>query len=106
MDNDNLEQVSLRCAGPDDRGLWLKEGEGYDLLFWRGRPLDLALPAQMVFVVAECWTSPRAETILGADKPATMETGLSLRVPLSVMPGDRILVDTATKSYHGRYDGA
>jgi len=66
---------------------------------WEGEPIDIKIPYKMVFTVAESENYIRGDTVSGATKPVTTETGLVVRVPLFIKQGEKILVNTETNEY-------
>ncbi|HUS15822.1 MAG TPA: elongation factor P, partial [Chloroflexia bacterium] len=78
---------------------YIREQDTADLLMYNGRAVDVELPAAVVLRVT--WTEPgvRGDTATSAYKPATMDTGLVVTVPLFVNIGDKVKVDTRTGGY-------
>jgi elongation factor P len=70
------------------------------VVFWRGQPIGLELPSFIEASVAQCDPGMKGDTASGATKPATLETGAVLQVPLFIKEGDVIRVDTRT-AVHG-----
>ena len=66
---------------------------------WESKPIDIKLPYKMVFTVTEAEEAVKGDTVTGATKPVTIETGLIVRVPLFIKEGEKILVNTETKDY-------
>ncbi|MDR2664484.1 MAG: elongation factor P [Puniceicoccales bacterium] len=81
---------------------YLVENAGYDVLFIDGRPIGVELPAAVEMVVRESPDGVRGDSASNVMKPATMETGLIVQVPLFVKVGDRIRVGTESGNYLGR----
>ena len=69
-----------------------------DVLFWKGRRRH-RLPSFIEFTITQCDPGVKGDTAQGATKPATLETGAVVHVPLFVKEGDRIRVDTRTSEY-------
>ena len=74
----------------------------YEILIWEGNPIDVKIPAKMVFEVAESENYVKGDTVSGATKPITTETGLVVRVPLFIKQGEKILVNTESNEYQER----
>ncbi len=72
------------------------------MLLYRGAPMDADLPASVVLAVAETEPGVKGDTVSGATKPAKLETGISVNVPLFINTGERIKVDTRSGEYIGR----
>jgi elongation factor P len=99
MDNQSYEQFEVPIADHEDKKFYLKEGEVYDLAVWEGRVIDIKVPYKVVFTVAESENYVKGDTVSGATKPVVTETGLTVRVPLFIKQGEKILVNTETNVY-------
>ncbi|MDR0289694.1 MAG: elongation factor P [Treponema sp.] len=99
MDNESYEQYEVSIADNPDKKLYLKEGDAYDLTVWEGKVIDIKIPYKVVFTVAESENYVKGDTVSGATKPITTETGLVVRVPLFIKQDEKILVNTETNEY-------
>jgi elongation factor P len=99
MDTENFEQCSVAREGFEDKVFFLKEGDTYQLVFWENRALDIVLPYKMAFTVIESSEALKGDTVTGATKLVTLETGLKVRVPLFIRKDDKVLINTETKEY-------
>jgi elongation factor P len=99
MDLESYEQFTMPLAGQEDKKLFLKEGDTVQLSFWDERPIDILLPYKIVLTVAQAEAGLKGDTVSGATKQVTMETGLMVRVPLFIKKGDRLLINTETREY-------
>jgi elongation factor P len=99
MDGENFEQHEVPIAGMEDKKFYLQENESYELTIWEGRVIDIKIPYKVVFTVAESENYVRGDTVSGATKPVSTETGLTVRVPLFIKQGERILVNTESNEY-------
>jgi elongation factor P len=100
MDNENYEQTYLNRDQLDDVIDFLKEQEIYTIVYFNERPIGMTPPIFMQLEVKETTPGVRGNTAQGgATKPATLETGLVLQVPLFVNEGDIIKVDTRESVY-------
>jgi elongation factor P len=99
MDTATYEQPAVGLAIIGDAASYLKENEEVDLLTYEGEVLDVALPPNVVLRVAQTEPGYKGDTASGAVKPAIMETGLRVIVPLFVSEGDELRVDTRTGTY-------
>ena len=100
MDNETYEQISIQEEMIENPGM-LKEGSEIEVLFHadEGVPLNAELPQYMVFEVTYTEPGVKGDTATNTLKPATIETGAEVRVPLFINTGDKIKVDTRTASY-------
>jgi elongation factor P len=99
MDSATFEQSVLGVGELGGVVQFLKEGESYELLLFRGRAISVDLPAKVVLGVTHTEPGEKGNTANAATKPATLETGLTLQVPLFVKMGDQVRVDTRTGQY-------
>ena len=100
MDNETFEQMSLTATqvGDDNLG-YLKENVEVDILLHNGRPIGLELPMFMELKIVETDPGIRGNTASGGSKPAKLETGATVQVPLFLSEGEVIKVDTRTGDY-------
>ncbi|MBN1834326.1 MAG: elongation factor P [Spirochaetales bacterium] len=99
MDLETYEQFTVPMAGQEDKKLFMREGDTYQLSFWEDRPIDILLPYKIVLAVTEAEHALKGDTVSGATKPVTLETGLVIKVPLFIKEGDRLLINTETREY-------
>jgi elongation factor P len=99
MDTVDYEQLTATRANLGDSANYLKEGDSAVLQMYDGEIVGVDLPASVELTVTETEPGLQGDRVSGARKPATLETGLVLQVPLFVNPGDRIKVDTRTGEY-------
>ena len=102
METKSYEQLAIAIEGNEEKKDFLKDGEMYQVVFWENTPIDIKLPTKMVFTVTEAEKAERGDTVSGATKPVTCETGLVVKVPLFIKTGDKILVNTETREYQER----
>ena len=103
MDLESYEQMAIPEAQLADSLQWVLPSEEVDLLFVDERPADLQLPSAVELQVSETEPGVRGDTASGGgDKPARLESGVSVRVPLFVNIGDRVRVDTRSGEYIAR----
>jgi len=103
MDSESYEQLSVPEAAVADELRWTKPNDTVDLLFIDGQPSTLQLPASVELEVTETEPGVRGDTASGGgNKPATLETGAVVQVPLFVNIGDRVKVQTETGDYMSR----
>ncbi len=99
MDNQTYEQINVSesILGGDEG--YLKAGLNVDLLFDGNEVLDVRFPAHVNLEVAHTEPGMKGNTATGATKPATLETGLEVNVPLFIEIGDLLRMDTRTGEY-------
>jgi elongation factor P len=102
MDQETYEQISLRRADVAEDLAFVQPSAVVQLLLVDGRPSGMQLPASVELAVAETEPGVRGDTVSNVTKPATLETGAVVQVPLFVNPGDRIKVDTRERRYISR----
>jgi elongation factor P len=103
MDAESYEQIAVPQASVAEALRWTKANDTVDVLFIDGVPGDLQLPSSVELEVTETEPGLRGDTASGGgDKPATLETGATIRVPLFVNIGDRVKVQTASGDYMSR----
>ena len=102
MDNQSFEQVSADAAAVGDNAKWLKEQDVCQLTLWNGTPISVSPPNFVELQISETDPGVRGDTSGGGGKPATLETGAVVRVPLFVQPGEVVRVDTRTGEYVSR----
>lgn len=99
MDSTSYEQLQVPRAALGDAASYLKEGNVVHLQMHGSDIVGVDLPAAVELTVAETEPGIQGDRVSGARKPATLETGLVVQVPLFVNPGDTIRVDTRTGEY-------
>jgi elongation factor P len=103
MDSESFEQLAIPESSIGETLKWVKPNEDVDLLFIDGNPSDLQIPASVELEVTHTEPGVRGDTASGGgNKPATLETGAIINVPLFVNIGDRVKVDTRAGSYMSR----
>ena len=99
MDTSSYEQLQVETGLLGDSANYLKEGDDAVLQFFGTEIIGVDLPAAVELTVADTEPGLQGDRVSGARKPATLETGLVLQVPLFVNPGEKIKVDTRTGEY-------
>jgi len=102
MDMDTFDQIPIPVETLGDDKDFLIENAEVDVLFFNGRAIGLEFPNHMVFKITECEPGIKGDTAQGATKPATLETGMVVTVPLFVNQDESIRVDTRTRAYMER----
>ena len=99
MDNVSYEQLHVDKVSLGEAASFLKEGDSAVLQTYENEVVAVDLPAAVELKVAHAEPGVQGDRVSGARKPATLETGLVLQVPLFVNPGDAVKVDTRTGEY-------
>ena len=99
MDNTDYEQMNADRASLGDAASYLKEGDSAVIQMYDGEIVGVDLPAAVELTISETEPGVQGDRVSGARKPATLETGLTIQVPLFVNTGDRVKVDTRTGEY-------
>jgi elongation factor P len=103
MDTESFEQIELPEESVQETLQWVKPNETIDLLYIDDQPSDIQLAASVELEVTHTEPGVRGDTASGGgNKPATLETGATVNVPLFVNIGDKIKVDTRSGSYMSR----
>jgi elongation factor P len=99
MDNETYEQIMLTEDQVGEARLFLIENMNVDVLFFNQEPIALELPTFVELEVAQTEPGVKGDTAAGGSKPATLESGATVQVPLFINEGDRLKVDTRTGTY-------
>jgi elongation factor P len=99
MDVENYEQTILNQGQLGDAINYLKEGTSLDLLFYKDEPISVEMPNSVALEVVETDPGFKGNTATAGNKPARLETGITVQVPLFVNNGDMVRVDTRTGQY-------
>ena len=102
MDEETFEQMNLPRGDVEEELAFLQPSSSVLLLMVDGRPAGMQLPASVELQVTDTEPGVRGDTVSNVTKPATLETGAVVQVPLFVNPGDRIKVDTRERRYISR----
>lgn len=102
MDTDTFDQFPLTRNQISDELSYLKEEMTIDLVFYQDNPIAVELPITVELKVVDSPPGLKGDTATGATKPATLETGLRIQVPLFVNEGETVRVDTRSGSYLAR----
>ena len=102
MDNKTYDQMEITIEELSDTALYLQEGLDVSVLLYNGRPIDVELPNFIESEIVECEPGVKGDTVQGGTKPAKIETGAVVQVPLFVNQGEKIKVDTRTGEYSSR----
>ena len=99
MNVDTYDQFEVPMANFEDYELLMKDGETYRCTVYNDEILDIQIPSKVVYLVAEAEEAIKGDTVQGATKYVTTETGLKVRVPIFIKQGEKIRVNTETKEY-------
>lgn len=99
MDNETFEQLAVNPGVVGDADKWMKENTNATLLFHKEKVISVSVPSHVVLTVAKSDPGVQGDRSSGATKPATLETGTTVQVPLFINEGDKVKVDTRTGQY-------
>ncbi len=99
MDNSSYDQLQVETGLLGDAANYLKEGDDAVIQFYGDEIVGVELPAAVELTVTETEPGLQGDRVSGARKPATLETGLVIQVPLFINPDEKIKVDTRTGEY-------
>jgi len=102
MDPVSFEQIQANDAAMSEAKQWIKGEETCTVLLWNGVPLSVAAPNTVILKITETDPGLRGDTSGGGGKPAKLETGAMVRVPLFVQQDELVKVDTRTGEYLAR----
>jgi len=102
MDMETYEESRLSDRQIGDRVKYLKDGMEVNVIRWGDQVLEVELPNSVVLEVVQTDPGVRGDTATGGTKPAKVETGATVMVPLFISTGERIRVDTRDDKYLGR----
>lgn len=102
MDMETFEEGRLSGDQIGDRVKYLSEGMEVNVVSWNDQVLEVELPNSVVLEIIETDPGIKGDTASGGTKPATVETGAVVMVPLFISKGERIKIDTRNDSYLGR----
>ena len=99
MDTDTFDQILLDKVTVEDALPFMKENDVIDLLTYNGEAIDVELPTSVILEVTQTDPGFKGDTATGGNKPATLETGLVVNVPLFVSEGEKLKIDTRSGEY-------
>lgn len=99
MDSESFEQFELKSELVGERKSFLKEGCDVQIIFYESEPVTLELPIKMEFEITHTEPGVKGDTAQGGTKPAIIETGAKITVPLFVKIGDMIRINTVDGTY-------
>ena len=102
MEPTSFEQYAADVVAVGDTAKWIKGQEVCVMTLWNGSPISIAAPNFVELAVAQTDPGLKGDTAQGATKPATLETGSEVKVPLFINEGDILKIDTRTGEYVSR----
>ena len=102
MNTETYDQVALTKEQVGDSLKFVKENENVTIVSHAGNAFQVEPPISVELLVTECEPGEKGNTAQGATKPATVETGAQVQVPLFVNQGDKLKIDTRTGEYLSR----
>jgi len=102
MDPNSFEQIEIDNAMISEQKPYLTDGLEVQLLFWGEKALSVELPPKLTFTVAETGPGEKGNSVSNIYKPAVLNNGLKIKIPLFVKQGEKVIVDTRTGQYVSR----
>jgi elongation factor P len=102
MNPESYEQITADQAAMAEAAQWLREQDVCTITLWNGQPIQVVPPNFVELEITETDPGVRGDTSSGGTKPATLQTGAVVKVPLFIQLGERIRVDTRTGEYVSR----
>lgn len=102
MNMETYEQIELTKDQLGDDSKFLKEGLDIDVTFYKGEVLGITLPEKIEYEIAQTEPGVKGNTATSASKEATLENGLTIKVPLFINENDRVIVSTKDGKYDSR----
>ena len=99
MDTENYDQLHVAPVALGDAADYMVEQSVAIIAFYQGEIVSVEIPASVELTITDTEPGMQGDRVSGARKPATLETGLVLQVPLFINPGDRVKVDTRSGDY-------
>ncbi len=99
MDSKSYDQIPITDEVIGNNASFLLENAEVDVLFWKGNPVNIELPSFVEITITQSDPGVKGDTSSGATKPATLETGAVIQVPLFLKEGEKVRVDTRTGEY-------
>jgi elongation factor P len=102
MDQSTYEQIAIEKSVVADNAQWIVEQDICTVITWNNKPISLQPANFSIMEVVECDPGLKGNTVSGGTKPATLETGAIVRVPLFINIGDKLKIDNRTREYVSR----
>ena len=102
MDTSNYEQFECEHSKIEKQVIWMKEGANYEIIFWEDALITVEIDNFVDISVKDTDPGLKGDTATNTFKPAILENGIEIKVPLFISPGDFISVDTRSMEYQGR----
>ena len=102
MDMEDYSQVEIPTKQIEYEGKFLIEGRNYQIMFYKGKPITVTLPASMFYIVTYSPPAVKGNTATNAVKTVTLENGLEIDVPMFIKEGDTVKVNTESGLYVNR----
>ena len=99
MDQESFETVNFTKEQLGDNVYFMRDGMDVDIQYFEGRPINIQLQPKMEFEVVETEPGVKGDTATGGSKPAITDTGYTVKVPLFIDKGERIIINTDTGEY-------
>ncbi len=102
MNSSTFEQIAINESVVSDAKKWIIGQENCEVVIWNDEPISVEVPPFVELKITQSDPGVKGDTVSGATKPAELETGVTIQVPLFVEEGEKIKVDTRSGEYSGR----
>lgn len=99
MDSKTYEQLTIHKDHMGDAANWITENTRCSIMLYNGNPIGIELPNFLTLTITFCEPGIKGDTATGATKPATLETGATINVPLFINEGEKVKIDTRSGEY-------
>ncbi len=99
MDPESFEQFAIAATVVGDLGKYLTDGLGVNLIIAEGQAVSLEIPNSLIYTIEETGPGEKGNTVSNVYKPAILDNGLEIKVPMFMKVGDKVKVDTRTGQY-------
>ncbi len=99
MDPVSFDQIEIPISVIENELPFIKEGDNADVLYWNEKALSVDIQPKAVLTVVETDPGVKGNTVSNLYKPATLDNGITIKVPLFINTGEKIRVDTRTREY-------
>jgi elongation factor P len=102
MDPVSFEQVDMDVKTASRTKKFVTEGSEINVIYWQDKPVSVKIPQKVSLKVVKAEEAVKGDTVSGATKEVTLETGLKVKTPLFIREGDKIIINTESEQYVSR----